>query len=236
MDKIIIIGARSGSKRVPNKNLKLLGNEPLINWSILCAKVVLRYDTYVSSDSDEILDIVRKESTEFRKIIPIKRPSELASDISTDLDWIKHLLEEYYKVKKEYPEKLIFLRPTTPIRDHRIVREAIKKFDEHESFSSLSSLEPISEAIEKTFRLKKDNIVIPAYPNISMEETNNPNQMFPQTYKANGYVDILKTENILKNNSLYGNKIFGFITPKTVDIDDIEDFQYAEFLLNRKAI
>ena len=73
----------------------------------------------------------------------------------------------------------------------------------------------------------------PSCRNVTLKDTNKPNQLFPTSYTANGYVDIIRPKVILDGN-LYGNKIQGFIVPSVIEIDREEDFQYTEFLLKRK--
>ena len=85
---LAIIPARGGSKRLPKKNILELNNKPLIAYTIeagLQSKYIDK--VIVSSDDDEILNISRKFGADI-----IKRPKELASDIATTFDAIKHTL------------------------------------------------------------------------------------------------------------------------------------------------
>jgi len=225
-NRIVICGARSGSQRVKNKNIKNLGKHKLIEYTLRVARM-LSLPVYVSSDSDEILKAVSDFSDSLVRstFINIKRPIELASNISTDLDWIKHLLDEYYITKREYPDQLIFLRPTTPFRDANIVRKAMKKFDSTK-YSSLRSVEEMKESIYKTYSIK--NCYLEPF---NKELSNLPNQQVPTSYSANGYVDILVTKQILENNELYGNSIMPFVTERTMEIDDEFDFKLAKGLM-----
>lgn len=226
-ESIVIIGARGGSKRIPHKNLQLLGGKPLIAWSIEIGKQ-LQIPVYVSTDSPEICSISKDWGAHV-----IERPAAFAQDKSTDLEWILHLLSEYYKEWSAYPSKLVFLRPTSPIRDLQIVKVGIDSFST--SFDSLRSLEPLKEAIQKTLAIQNDEVV-PAYPfheGMKMiyktkDMTTLPNQVFPTSYMANGYVDILKPEYILSTEDLYG-RAQAYITPNVVDIDTPEDLEYANF-------
>jgi CMP-N-acetylneuraminic acid synthetase len=218
--KIVICGARSGSKRVINKNIRVVGDYPLIVYTLDTAKS-LGYPTYVSSDSDEILDTVQRYST----ATAIKRPEELASDTATDYDWIYHLLQQVYEKTNEYPEQLIFLRPTTPFRCVRTIQNAIERFDKNK-YTSLRSIEELSESSYKTFFL--DNGFLRGF---SEKYQDLPNQQVPPTYKSNGYVDILQTKQIIEFDSLYGNSIMPFITENTVEIDTERDIKYANWLI-----
>ena len=221
INKIVCIGARGGSSRVINKNIRKLGEIPLIEYSLFTAEL-LGYPIYVSSDSDKILKIVKTHGS---LVNIIKRPYELASSISTDIDWIRHLLNSYYEQNNHYPKQLILLRPTTPLREISIVKEAIKKFDSLK-YTSLRSVEELKESIYKTYFIKNCYL-----DPVNQENSNVANQTLPISYSANGYIDILLTEQILNSNDIYGDKIMPFITPRTIEIDDEFDFKLAEKLI-----
>jgi CMP-N-acetylneuraminic acid synthetase len=222
-DYIGIVGARSGSKRIPNKNIKNLIGMPLIFYSLYSLKENEHINKIVvSTDSQDISNIVHDFDSD---IEIIKRPKSLAKDNSTDIEWILHLLYSFYKKYKYYPKYLVFLRPTTPFREKSIINKAIESFNPKNT--SLRSIEPLPEAIEKTFRINKSYLLVPSC-NIKLKNTNKPNHTFPITYKGNGYIDILKSDYILKYKELYGNKIQAFVTPRTIEIDTPEDWEFAE--------
>jgi CMP-N-acetylneuraminic acid synthetase len=223
MNKIVIIGARGESQRVKNKNLRLINNTPLIIYTIHTAQF-LGCPIYVSSDSDLILETVNQ----FTVAHTIKRPETLATCISTDYDWIHHLILEVYKETDEMPLQLIFLRPTTPLRDQKVVRKAVDSFDSSR-YTSLRSVEYMKESAFKTFTIDNGYLT-----GLSHEHKDLPNQLVPQTYSANGYVDILQTRQIVEIGDIYGDKIQPFITENTVEIDTEEDINYANYLLRNK--
>lgn len=220
-NKIVIIGARGNSTRIFNKNIRKLGEILLIEYSLFTAEL-LGIPIYVSSDSDKIL---RTVNTHKPLLNTIKRPIELASSNSTDIDWIRHLLIIYYEKNKTYPEQLILLRPTTPFREISIVKDAIKKFN-NKKYTSLRSVEELKESIYKTYFLKNGYL-----EPFNKENSNVANQTLPISYTANGYIDILLTEQILNSNDIYGDRIMPFITPRTIEIDDEFDFKLAEKLV-----
>lgn len=225
-----IIGARKGSTRIVNKNIKSLGGIPLIGYTIFTSESSCYIDeTIISTDSEEIANVAKNYDSNVKVIM---RPSELAQDNSTDYEWILHLLKDFYNKNDFYPEYLVFLRPTTPFRQTKVVDSAIKHFKSNNIDSSLRSIEPLPEAIEKMFKLNENYILYPAVPEIILTNTNLPNQFYPITYKANGYVDILSSEYILKNNDLYGNRILGYITSKTIELDTLEDWGEAEYYMS----
>jgi len=219
-DTVVFIPARGGSKRIPRKNICDLNNFPLIAYTITFSLKGLKIPTYVSTEDPQIAAISKLWGANV-----INRPEELAKDDSLDIDWIRHALSCLPKT----PKKILLLRTTTPLRNLKIVKEAIKSFTKN--YSSLRSVEVITEAIEKTLRLRSGLL----YPIFDEEKSLSPNQNFETSYKANGYIDILRPDCIIKNKKLYGNRCLGFITPKTVEIDVPEDLEYAKFLLQKHA-
>lgn len=219
-NKIIIIGARGGSKRVENKNLRMIGKYRLLDYTLKSANS-LGYPIYLSSDYRSILELGEEYGVNI-----IKRPKELASDTATDLDWIKHLLNTL----SELPEQLIFLRPTTPFRYKPHLLDAIEKFDKTK-YTSLRSVEELSESSYKTFIVKDGYL-----KGFSEEYQDMPNQQVPATYKSNGYIDILVTQQILEFDTLYGNSILPFMTRPVLEIDTEKDIKYANFLLEKNLM
>ena len=220
---VAVIPARSGSKRVKNKNIRELNGQPLIAYSILDSlRSKLIKQTIVSTDSEEIANIAIKYGAD----VPFLRPANLASDTSTDMDWILHFLEWYKEEEGDYPKYLVHLRPTSPIREPSIIDNAISKFILYKEASSMRSIEELPESPYKCFKMEKE-FLQPILPLDIKEYYNLPNQMFPKTYKANGYIDVLKTNTILRG-SLHGNKILAYVTPRIPEIDTEEDFLFAE--------
>jgi len=123
MEKVRFLGiipARGGSKGIPRKNIKEIAGKPLIAWTIEAAKESKRLDRFVVSTEDpEIASISKKYGTEV-----IDRPIELATDKSTTLSVLQHVLS---KIKAD---AVVLLQPTSPIRDKSIIDICIKKFQD----------------------------------------------------------------------------------------------------------
>lgn len=214
---IVIIPARGGSKRIPNKNICILGHKPLIAYSIKIG-LVLGLQTYVSTDSAEIAAI----SEEYGAKV-INRPSEYAKDTSLDIEWLTHALGQI-----EYPDigtGIMILRPTTPFRDSKLIADGISKFSDHAT--SLKSVEPLTEAMEKLLCIEQG--YLECNGNIDLSACLLPNQSYKTTYKANGYLDIIRPYFILKMNNFYGYYSQAFVTSQVVEIDTLEDLEYAEY-------
>ena len=109
---VALIPARSGSKRIKNKNIKLLNGHPLIAYTIQSAiKSKVFDDVIVSTDSEDI----KKISEYYGASVPFLRPSRYATDTSPDIEFVKHALDELSKLNQNYSQFSI-LRPTSPFR------------------------------------------------------------------------------------------------------------------------
>ena len=225
MKILALIPARGGSKGVPKKNIKLLDNFPLLSFTVAAAKLSTKINrVIVSTDSQEIADI----ALEFNAEVPFLRPNEFAGDKSTDIDYITHALD-WLKCNENYiPDLIVLLRPTTPLREVIIIDKAIEKLLKNEEATSLRSSHLSSESPFKWFSLK-NKFYTAICDNYDLEDTNKPRQFFAETYIPNGYVDIIIPGLIKKNNSLFGNKILGFVTPIGYEIDTIDEFEYIEY-------
>ena len=132
---IAIIPARGGSKGLPNKNIKLLLNKPLIAYTIEAAKQAkLISEIIISTDSEEIAQI----ALNFGAKCPFLRPKHLATDNSLSIDNYIHLISELNKGRKNKIEEFIVLQPTSPLRSHTDIDNAINLFKEKQADSVIS--------------------------------------------------------------------------------------------------
>jgi N-acylneuraminate cytidylyltransferase len=219
MDALIL--ARGGSKGIPDKNIKLLNNKPLIQYVIEGAQKSKGIDKiYVSTDSEIISETVKNLNVEV-----INRPKDLSQDSSLDVDSFRHFCET-----KKCKNPIVHLRATTPLIDPYLIDEAIRIFD----FRKFTSLRSAHETPESGFKLlkKKLNLWIPILEGI---DPNSPRQTYEKTFTPNGHVDIVNPEIFMNQESFYGDKIYAFETKFTPEIDTIEDFEYIEYILSKKS-
>ena len=226
MNITAIIPARSGSKRIPNKNVKELNGMPLVAHTIIAASVCKTQGildrVVVTSDSEEVAKITwGYENAEF-----LQRPPELCDDAVTDFPVIHHAVCEL-----DLSGLIVYLRPTTPIRALYHIEEAIKAIKAIGGATGLRSVELMSESAFKCFTKTGDRID-PVLDPRGMNVTDLPNQLVIPTYHPNGYVDIARTEQIL-DGQLWGESLYGYITPRTVEIDTIDDWEYAAWMMGR---
>lgn len=215
------IPARSGSKKIKNKNLLKIKGIPLIAHSIKTANSIEQIkEVYFSSDSIKYLNLAKK----FGCKNLILRKKKFSGDKSSDFEVFKDFINNIIFQKKLLPEYIIHLRPTTPIRKNKIINKAIKCILKNKGYSSLRSVSLMSNPSYKTFRIKKGKLCSIFNEDYSLDKYNLPKEIFEKTYLPNGYVDIIRTNNI-KKNYIHGNKVYPFVVKEfNSDIDDYEDY------------
>lgn len=229
MKILAIIPARCGSKRIPNKNFKPLGGRPLINYTKAVAEAAMMPGEKYPACIDRY--VISTDNSEYRGPNVIIRPPELCRDDTPDWPVIQHTLVE---VKDKF-DLICYLRPTTPFRVMYHVEEAIKTMiAAGDNATGLRSVEPMGESAYKCFE-KSKGYLFPLMTRSGLNMTDVPNQLCPPTYKPNGYIDICKPE-LIEKGELWGDKIIGYVTPRTIELDTPEDWEFAEFELQRGKI
>lgn len=230
---IALIPARGGSKGVPNKNIRPLGDFPLIAYSVVAAKACETIDrVLVSTDSPRIAE----EAVRWGAEAPFLRPAELAGDRSPDRDFVVHALDWLRAHESYEPEILVHLRPTTPLRDPAEVDAAVRAVLANPSVSALRSAHPLAEPPQKMLGIGADGCFHGFFPDDPRPEYYNlPRQMFPPAYHPNGYVDVLRTAVVRGGELLHGSRILAYVTTNVGEIDTLDDLDFLEFLLARKG-
>lgn len=229
MNILALIPARGGSKGIPKKNIISFGNYPLLTYSIAVAKQSKFINRIiVTTDDYEILKIAKKYGAE----APFLRPSEIAKDSSLDIKFFIHTLEWLEKNEGYIPDLIIHLRPTTPLRDYKLIDDAIMKIIKDEKATSLRSAHIFDDVGHKLFRIKNNYCSFFGQEDFNNEEYHGfPRQILPPTYKPNGYVDIIIPQKLKETGLLHGKNIYPFITEKTIDIDNFENITQARRML-----
>ena len=231
MKIIAFITARSGSKGVPHKNIRKLGELPLIGYSILLAKMVKEIDrVIVSTDSEEYALIAK----EFGAEVPFLRPKHISGDKSTDLDAFKHCINWLEENENYKPELIFHFRPTTPLRSPQIIKDALKTIVDNPC-TSLRSGHKAPESPFKWFLKDEEGYFKGLQENIDSERVNMPRQVFPDVYVPDGYVDIIKTDTIIEQGTLHGDKMLVFESPICYEIDTEEDFKFLEYKIKNES-
>ncbi len=225
---VAIIPARAGSKSVPDKNIKPLGNHPLIAYSIVIAlKTEGVGRVIVSTDSEVYADIARSYGAE----VPFIRPEAISGDDATDYEWIQHALDWLKEHEGEIPDLFVHLRPTTPLRKKEVVANAIRYMQKHPDATSLRSAHRTHLTPYKMFRLEEGYMRPFLHYEGHAEFYNLPRQVFEDAYIPNGHVDVLRPSLFLDTGSLHGDRMKLWETQEVPDIDTLADYQFACRLL-----
>lgn len=227
MDEIVaLIPARSGSKGISDKNIRLFAGKPLLAHSIAAARLASNIDrVIVSTDSQHYANIAQEYGAE----VPFLRPEEISCDMSTDYQFIKHALDWFQDNEGQQPKYLVHLRPTTPLRNPRCIDAAIEMIKNDSKATALRSIHEMSESAYKTMEIKNRYLKCVCSGSFNLDEANNPRQMFNKTYSPNGYVDVIVSSYVMENQKIHGNHVLAFITPYIGEADTFEDFAYLEY-------
>lgn len=224
-----IIPARSGSKGVKNKNIRLLNGFPMIAYTIAAAKLSQNIDrVIVSTDSEEYAEIARKYGAE----TPFLRPAEISGDTATDIEFMEHAISWLYENEGSVPEYWVHLRPTNPLRDCSVIEKAVAEFLADDTADSLRSAHLADVSPFKWF-LRTEDGYYKTFTGISLDEANKPRQAFPDVFIPDGYVDMLRTSYIVKNHLMHGKRMIAFRSPDSVDVDNVRDFIELERIVEK---
>lgn len=230
-DKVCaIIPARAGSKGVKNKNIRTLLGYPMIAYAIAASKMAMGVDRIiVSTDSEDYAKIARYYGAE----TPFLRPAEIAGDNSTDIEFMEHAINWLYENEGKVPEYFLHMRPTYPMREIKIVEEAIVRMKADVSATSLRSAHLASNTPYKWFNMREDGYYKSIRDDLTLDEANNPRQAFEDVYIPDGYVDVLRTSFIVNNDLMHGDRMIGYVVPGGVDVDALKDIEYLEYFMDR---
>jgi N-acylneuraminate cytidylyltransferase len=233
---LAIIPARGGSKGIPRKNIRDFAGYPLIAYSIaagLQSDGVTR--VIVSTDDDEIAETARTFGAE----VPFIRPTELARDDTLDLPVFAHALRWLAKNEDYYPDLVVQLRPTSPVRPVRLVDEAVQRLLDHPEADSVRGVVPAGQNPHKMWRLGEDDRMEPLLSVEGISEPYNaPRQKLPPVYWQTGHIDVIRPSVILEEGSMSGKQILPVhIDPAfTVDIDNLWDWARYEWLVQAREL
>jgi CMP-N,N'-diacetyllegionaminic acid synthase len=230
MKILVLIPARGGSKRLPDKNIRLLGGSPLIVWSINSAKNIPKIcDILVSTDSDEIADIARNAGA----MVPWLRPPELATDLASSTDVCLHALE-WYEKKNGKIDGLLLLQPTSPFRSRDSILRGIELFRLHKHCNVIGVAAAESHPM-LCFKIEEETM----RPFIAGEGLYMRSQDLPPAYMINGAFYLITPENLRENRSFFKNDMVPLVIDafeECIDIDTQRDWRLAEEALKKHAL
>lgn len=223
---LAIIPARGGSKGLERKNTKPLLGKPLIAYSIEAAlKSKKISEVIVSTEDQEIAQIAR----DFGASVPFMRPDKYATDESLSIDTYVYTID---KIKSEFGidhQEFVVLQPTSPLRRPEDIDSAIDLFHTKNADSVISFTEEHHSIFWHKY-LSDNGKLSPIFENEKL--TNR--QELKKTYYPNGSIYVFKSK-IIREGKNYTNNTFAYLMGRnqSVDIDTIEDFEFAEYLLSK---
>lgn len=231
MRVLALIPARGGSKRLPGKNVKILGGKPLIAWTIEVAKQSdLFVDILISTDDPEIASVSR----ELGAYVPWLRPSELSTDTARSVDVALHALD-FYEDKNGPVDGLMLLQPTSPFRSVDSIDEAIKLFSVHGNERAIVSMSEVSVPLAWCFNIANGELE----PLLDWEGLSHRSQDVSKVYAPTGSVYLISPESLRREMTFFPKSACPLVVKKSfesIDIDTPEDWKIAEGLLAVNAI
>jgi len=226
-----IIGLRSGSKGLRDKNIKLLGRVPLFVHILKSAKnTKLINRIIISTDSKRYQKLAIKYGAES----PFLRPKNLSKDTSQELDFIKDLLKKLKTTEGYTPDLIVRLMATCPFQKSADIDHVIKKvlFGNFNSAVIISKCKQHPEKSLKIIGSKKKYLTTYISNNPLNVGSKLNRQNFKEAYVRSNVI-ACKTFVINKYNSLTSKKTGFHIVPATIDIDDKLDFECAKFFIKK---
>ena len=256
MEVLALIPARSGSKSIKDKNIRIVGGKPMLVHSVehaLASKLVTR--VILSTDSEEYACIGREAGAE----VPFLRPAEFAADDSLDIDVFEHALKWLKENEGYEPDIVVHLRPTFPTRNPADIDKMVTLLLDHPEADCVRSVAEAKDTPFKMWFVDKGNpedgdfdektdgttsveekktegelgiirsvVTIPGLEACSM-----PRQVLPKAYLQNACIDVIRPETITEKHSMTGDMVLGYLMQDDCDIDYEEDLKRAEAILSK---
>ena len=226
---VALIPARSGSKRVPDKNIRPLAGHPLIAYSIAAALQSKIFKTVlVSTDSELYAEIARHYGAE----VPFLRPAKIAGDTSPDIEWVEYTLNQLRNNGQDY-EYFSIMRPTSPFRLPDTIRLAWQEFQAQEGVDSLRAVEKCQQHPAKMWVVRGKRMM-PLLPMGPAEQPWHSSQYpsLPEVYVQNASLEIARTKVVFEEKTIAGNVLMPFFTEnfEGFDVNSNYDWNLAEHL------
>lgn len=224
MKNLAIIPARSGSKRLPQKNIIKLAGKPLIYYTINAAKESGIFNKIVVSTENEEIGVVAKKYG----VEVLKRSPKLATDKTRVIDVFIHVVEELEKNGEKY-DNVCLLLPTAPLRTSTDIKKAFRKFLNSDA-DALMCVMRFSPSPFWTL-IEENGFLRPLWKKESMIKT----QEQRETFVDNGAMYIFKPDVLKREKTYYCEKLIGYTMSRehSIDVDEEIDLKIAEFLLKK---
>jgi CMP-N,N'-diacetyllegionaminic acid synthase len=228
---IALIPARSGSERVPQKNVRTLARHPLLAYAIATARQAEVFDRVVcSTDSSEIAEVARRYGAD----VPFLRPAEYATATSPDIEWITNTLE---RLDERY-DLFAIVRATNPFRGPDALRRGIEQLLATPEADSIRAVELVKQHPGKMW-LVEGRTMRPLLDQSHLDVAWHAGQYqaLPEVYVQNSALEIAWTRVVFATGTREGRTVAPFFTTghEGFNIDDEEDWERARALVRSGA-
>lgn len=225
---ICLICAREGSIGIKNKNIILFHQKPLIEWTFKIAKQIKQFKKiYISTDSKKIIKIAKKNKIE----VPFIRPKYLAQSYSKEIEVWRHALK-YLKKIDQYPDILVVMSVTSPLRKKNQIIYSINKFIRDKADALITVKESQNNPYFNMVKLNKKGFAKVVIDKKKIYRR----QQAPKVYSMSTICYVTNPNYILKSKNLFDGKVSvaKFDKTSSIDIDDNFDLKIAKMLFNKK--
>ncbi len=227
---VAFIPARSGSKRVRNKNIKLLGGHPMLAYTIQAAVDSGIFDAVIcATDSEQYADIARHYGAE----VPFLRSAAISGDKSPDLEWVVWMLDMLKQQGRNY-DIFSILRPTSPFRLPETIRRAWLLFNQNPGADSLRAVEKCKQHPGKMWVIRGERMLpVMPFTNDGTPWHSSQYAALPEIYAQDASLEIAWSHIALEKNTIAGEIIIPFISNglEGFDINEPDDWVLAEYYL-----
>jgi CMP-N-acetylneuraminic acid synthetase len=225
---LALIPARGGSKRLPGKNIKLLGGKPLINWTIDAAQGIPEIcEILVSTDAPEIALVAKAAGAN----VPWLRPEVLSTDQATSVDVALHALD-WYEAENGVVDGLLWLQPTSPFRTQATIKGGIELFGSND-YRSVLGVSPVRDHPMWMFKMIDGKL----FPFEEHHGFGIRSQDLEPAFVLNGGFYLISPAELRKNKSFIGLESIPLLVNsphEALDIDTEWEFELAEYFLAQK--
>lgn len=228
MKTLGLIPARAGSRRLPRKNLRLLGGKPLVQWAIDTARCATTLDAVVvSSDDEAVLDL----AASLDPSLPLPRPEALATDTSPAIDFIHHALgtlDPSHNV-----EVVVVIQPTSPFTRPDDIDSTVSLLHRTGASSAVTVVQVAHDLHPLKFKMFEGHLLRPF---IADERGRLAAHQLPPVFVRNGSV-YTSTRTAIDSNTIITDDCAGYVMPRdrSIDINDEVDLIMAELMLLRST-
>jgi CMP-N,N'-diacetyllegionaminic acid synthase len=227
---VALIPARSGSQRVPGKNIRDLAGHPLIAYTIGAARLCSAFNAVVvSTDSSAIAEVAERYGAE----VPELRPAELASATSPDIDWVEHMIGVLGASGRSF-DAFSILRPTSPFRLPATIKLALQRLVQlNDRVDSIRAVRPCREHPGKMWVIESELMHPLLEQPAGVPYHSRQYQDLPQVYVQSSSLEVAWSRVVTRTRSISGSRVAPFLTDgaEGFSIDYPDDWARAEEML-----